>query len=474
MSTDPRRVIVGRLRPLAVRLYAESRRWIPIPVEGERFWLFRHPEERLRQLQIPMDADDVGFVDAMLDVVRRLAEIERRSIDAVLADLQWPDADILRVRVQSRESEAGQLSLSADVDLREGARRALLAAACSVINPARFHPRLSRSEADALLSACRAGQTEVGSYVVKLICPLHAVDEPDDVALPFTRQATTYLMRATSELVTRIEQSRLHEYERDEADGAPLSWNLCDALLRMSPEREAGQIELAATWAADRRIAPPSPAEAPSRVSIKAEYLPEIEQVARILRPTPSTAREEQLIGTVEQLAGAVGADGRRSGRSCFRCSRTGSRCASGRAWMRSSTRRRCGLKSGGTRMSCSAGCSTAGSGSGGSSRCGRFSSSKRRSSLLNGSRFVAPPCEEPAPQSDHPADIGKGDAAGRERIGSTIDSEPALAGVAEGTGRIAVDGELQRESVVDAVEPRGPLLLRLHLGPGRCRRLRG
>lgn len=318
MSADPRRVIVSRLRPLAVRLYAESRGWTPVPLDGERFWLFRHPEERLRQLQIPMDADDLGFVDAMLDVVRRIAELERRAPDAVLADLQWPDADILRVRVVNRESEAGQLSLSADVDLREGARRALLAAACSVINPARFHPRLSRSEADALLLACRAGQTEVGSYVVKLICPLHAVDEPDGVAPPFTRQATTYLMRATSELVTRIEQSRLQDYEREDLDGAPLSWNLCDALLRMSPEREAGQIELAASWAADRRIAPPSPAEVPPRVSIKAEYLPEIEQVARLLRPAPETLREEQLIGTVEQLAGAVGADGRRSGEVVF------------------------------------------------------------------------------------------------------------------------------------------------------------
>ncbi|MCA9634545.1 MAG: hypothetical protein KC420_00735, partial [Myxococcales bacterium] len=125
-------MIVSRLRPLAVRLYAESRGWTPVPLDGERFWLFRHPEERLRQLQIPMDADDLGFVDAMLDVVRRIAELERRAPDAVLADLQWPDADILRVRVVNRESEAGQLSLSADVDLREGARRALLAAACSV------------------------------------------------------------------------------------------------------------------------------------------------------------------------------------------------------------------------------------------------------------------------------------------------------------------------------------------------------
>ncbi len=64
----------------------------------------------------------------------------------------------------------------------------------------------------------------------------------DDVALPYTRKVTTYLMRATSELVTRIEQSRLDEYERDDGTTEPLSWNLCDALLRVSSEREASQL----------------------------------------------------------------------------------------------------------------------------------------------------------------------------------------------------------------------------------------
>lgn len=194
------RSVARTLRPLALRLYAESRGWVHIPIDEARFWLFRHPEQKLRQLQIPMDGDDVGFVDAMLDVVHRLADLERRPIEVVLADLLASDADVLRVRVATRASEAGQLSLAADVELREGARRALLASACSVINPVRHHPRLSRSEPEALLAACRAGQTEHGSYVVKIICPRHAVERPDQNQ-PFTRQVTTYLMRSTAKLV---------------------------------------------------------------------------------------------------------------------------------------------------------------------------------------------------------------------------------------------------------------------------------
>lgn len=321
MSIDQqRRILARQLRPLAVRQYAESRQWTPIEGVRGRFWLFRHPEQQLRQLQIPMDDDDAGFTDAMLDVVHRLAELERRPIDAVLADLQWPDADVLRVRIASRDAESGQLSLSANVMLREGARRALLASACSVINPVTVHPRMSRGEADAMLAACRAGQTEVGSYVLKIICPLHAVSRDLELAdpIPFTRKVTTHLMRATADLVESIEHSRVEAYLETHAERPMLSWNLCDALLRMQPEQNAGQLELSTTWAADPRLPPPLETDTPSRVAIKAEYIPEIQRAAQILRPSPASNREEMLIGTVEILSGIVGADGCRSGEVQF------------------------------------------------------------------------------------------------------------------------------------------------------------
>jgi hypothetical protein len=322
MSPEDERRLVARLRPLAVRQYAEARQWLRVEYGGPwRIWLLRHPEQQLRQLQIPMDSDDVGFVDAMLDVVNRLAEIEQRPLEAVLADLQWPDADVLRVRVANGDSEGGQLSLAADVKLREGARRALLASACSVINPAPFHPRMSRSEADSLLAACRAGQTELGSYVVKIICPLHAVDEEPE---PFTRRVTKHLMKVTSELVRSIERTSVDEYLDTQAERPALSSNLCEALLRMQPrpdqqfQDENGHLELSATWAADPLVLPPTAQEVPSRVVIKAAYMREIERAAQRLHPSAAGVREEWLVGTVETLDGEPGSDGRRSGAVYF------------------------------------------------------------------------------------------------------------------------------------------------------------
>jgi hypothetical protein len=311
---------VQKVRPFTVLQYAESRHWERVEGIAGRFWLMRHPEQRLRQLQIPMDDEDVGYVDAMQDVIERLADTEAIERDTVLENLLSSDSDVLRLRVIRPNSDGGQLPLIDDVALRESARRALLSTACSVIKPAAFHPRLSRTEADQFLAACRAGQTEVGSYVVKIICPLHAVDEIRDLLDPqtFTRRVTSHLMLATSGLVRSIEQSSVDTFIKQHEERPLLSANLCEALLNMQPDREPGQLELRATWGVDPRVVPPSESVVPPRVVIKAEYLPEIERAARILRPMPSVEQDEELIGTVEELRGAVGEDGRRSGEVYF------------------------------------------------------------------------------------------------------------------------------------------------------------
>lgn len=322
MASERQRILhlAEQVRPLAARTYAESRGWCSVEGAVGRIWLLRHPVERLRQLQIPMDAEGEGFGEAMLDVALRLAEIERRPVDEVLVDLQWPDADVVRVRVASPSTEGGQVPLLGDLSLRDGIRRALLASACSVLNPVAFHPRLSRSEADALLAACQAGQTERGSYVVKVVCPLFAVEDEAGPAggVPFARRVTSLLMRGVAALVESVEQDRVEDYVAA-TDAQPIvSWNLCDALLRMQPERGAGLVELSTAWAADRRVTPPRADEVPARVAIRAEYMPSIERAAALLRPNSSEPREELLIGTVETLSGSVGRDGRRAGEVHF------------------------------------------------------------------------------------------------------------------------------------------------------------
>lgn len=318
---DEARLAARGLTPLAVRDYAIARGWVVDPRAKDRFWLLTHPLHPLRQLLIPKDVLDPGFEDGMVDVATRIADLEQRSMAAVLADLQTADADVLRIRLVGPAAGRGDVSLATDVALRDGARRALLASACSVLSPAPYHPRLSKGAADTLLAACRAGQTEVGSYVVRVLCPLHAVEPVSLEPIPFTRRVTISLMRSIDELVGSIEGGTLDAYLDAHAEHPGLSANLCEALVQLQPavdesvvDRGGSEVEISTTWASDPHVPPPSATEVPARVVIKAEYSREIERAAQRLRPGGAESGKQWYVGTVERLDGSTGDDGRRAG----------------------------------------------------------------------------------------------------------------------------------------------------------------
>lgn len=306
--------LAAQLKPLAIKNYLEMSGWQPVTGVRGRLWVYRHPEQTLRQVQIPMDPEDAGFTEAMLVAVERLAELTDRPANEVLIDLQHPDADLLRFRLSSPDTRAGDVSIGDDVALREGARRALLAAASSAVNPVKHHARMTRAQVETFIGACRSGQSEIGSYIVKVICPLHAVD---DLPLlrgqaPFTRSVTALLMRAVGKLVAAIEDNRVDETLAADAAKPTISSNLCDALVRMRPGRDGGLLDLRVSWAADPAVPPPT--DIAPRVVIRAEYFPIIERVYHLLRPTDDAAAAETFVGTVETLDGDVGSEGRRSG----------------------------------------------------------------------------------------------------------------------------------------------------------------
>lgn len=314
MLSEELRGLAAKLKPLDIRRYAEHSAWEAISsgVRG-RLWVFRHREHTLRQLQIPMDADDTQWLDALDTIIQRIAELESRSPMVVIEDLLAGDADVLRFRVVVPGTRGGQLRLANDIALRDGVRRALLASACSVVAPVAFHPRMSRAEAEDLLDTCRAGQTEVGSYVMKVICPMDVEGgQPALTDDPFARRVTKFFMKSVAELVQVVESTdrNIADFVGAQRQTPTVSANLCEALLKMQADESEGGIDISTSWSAVRD----RPVSVPSRVSVKAEYFPVIEQISRELRPRSQGTNVDSLIGTVEVLGGDVGDDGRRAG----------------------------------------------------------------------------------------------------------------------------------------------------------------
>ena len=188
--------LILQVNPLQVRRYAIAQGWLRAEGVNGVIALYQHPESDLDQLIVPLDRsmDDYGV--SMADVIARLAERSGLSPIQILEDLLDSACDLIRFRLDEPDSRRGSIPLAQGIGMLAAAERALLSAACSVIQPQAFPPRLSRSEAEQLVRACRMGQTERGSFTLKVACPLDAFHPELATAAPMR-----YLIRSFFHLI---------------------------------------------------------------------------------------------------------------------------------------------------------------------------------------------------------------------------------------------------------------------------------
>lgn len=304
--------------PTDLRDFLKAKGW-SLREEGlkDRLYVLENPQFTRRQLVFPMDLSAPDYVESVWLILDKLAEMLGKSKEVILSQTQAIKDDVLRVRMFSASNDAS-LPLSFASTLVDGTQKLLKAAACTVLKPRTHHPRLSLHEAIQLIEKSRFGHTEPGSFVLKIACPIHAMEVQGNLGLneheiPFVRQVTLSLQRGLVQLVNAIEADTLDRFvESLKNTAAPLvSSNLCEAVTELHDDGIDNSVDIEFDWSLlqavpvqDRLIRP---------VRIQRDYFSRIEDVRRELRSV-ELHREDHFIGTVERLDGEMGDDGRRSG----------------------------------------------------------------------------------------------------------------------------------------------------------------
>lgn len=305
--------------PLDLRDFLQAHGWVLRP-EGlaDRRYVLQNPGFPRRQLVFPMDTTVPDYAEAVDRVIEKLSEMTNERAQTLRNRIQTVRDDTLRFRVDAPQNGDGSLPLGFAAVLVTGAQQLLKAAACTVLRPRLHHPRLALTEALLLIEKTRFGQTEPGSFILKVSCPVHALDAQGTLpfaegSLPFVRQVTLALKRGLTQLIDAIETGALGRLiEALKQDPAPLiSTNLCEAVVQLHDEGLNNSLDLWMDWSALAPIAEPDRRGQPLR--LQRDYFGRIEEVRRALRPSGGHA-QDTFIGTVEHLAGEMGDDGRRAG----------------------------------------------------------------------------------------------------------------------------------------------------------------
>lgn len=129
------------------------------------------------------------------DYARRVREIIEMfatgwfTIEDVIALMVLPEADILRYRIETPDTVWGNLPLSYGYEAIHALHDTLKYSAAGVSSGKRDYRQVS-DEAQAYAKLCRFGQTELGSFVLKIYCPTKPIARRDPSMESFGRLST--------------------------------------------------------------------------------------------------------------------------------------------------------------------------------------------------------------------------------------------------------------------------------------------
>jgi len=312
---------VKKVAPTDLRDYLKAHGWTVVDAAlKDRLYLFENVRFPKRQLTCPMDMTAPDYEESVDRIFCKLAEMTGQTAASLKTGVHALKDDVLRLRVFFDGNDTS-LPLGFAARLVLSTETLLKAAACTVLRPRMHHPRLSLAEANQFVDKARFQQTETGSFVLKVACPVNAMEiqgvhEIDglnaNTDAPFVRQVTLALQSSLFKLTSAIETDTVDALVSNlKHQSSPLiSSNLCEALSSMHDEIVDNSLDVGFDWSVLHTVAG---SVRPGVIRIQKDYFYRIEEVRRELRAQEPQI-EETFIGTVERLDGVLDDSGRRSG----------------------------------------------------------------------------------------------------------------------------------------------------------------
>ena len=247
-----------KLNPLAVTKYLSETNWELYPIKRNDIKIFQYKKEDLfEQVTIPLDKKLRDYKNAMYDAVCKIAYVEKKSVEQLMLYLLNPNTDILKIRLDKKEVESGNIMFDDAIQLFVNAKKLIAATALDVINPKKMHYGRINEPVRNFLSQCRFGQTEIGSYVVSVICPfvdftgtvgykkINVLSDEEQCANSLTRKVINRLLTNIATIKQEIDAGNLESLANYDS---PISSNFYEALSGLSMDTEDTTVEFMAEW----------------------------------------------------------------------------------------------------------------------------------------------------------------------------------------------------------------------------------
>ena len=307
------------ITPERIEQYLVSKGWKlhRLQPKGLRTRLYNSPKVRYAQIEVPLERG-IYYPQSVYHIIKHLSELESRDEKQVLDDLQFFDCEVIRYRLILPQTSGGMIPIGIGSDCLDTIVELLQSSLNDVGGASR------KSKTDSVRENVLLDQTERGSYVVKIVCPLHAISFN---VLPFDkmnagdtvmRMATKHIMRTASDVVSAVDGRRLGKFIDKMANKSyPASVKSFNVLSKMQLSDD-GSVDLNIRWASSLEMNE----NIPSTVQILPQHFGGISEVVHALSPKgddPALPQSERFIAVVDECKGYHNSDGLREGDVIFK-----------------------------------------------------------------------------------------------------------------------------------------------------------
>ena len=314
------------INPFAFDRYLKDTGWILFPSKRTNIKVYQITVKsgNAFQVVIPMDKSLSDFKEAIYQAVKTVAEVEGQSTEQLLLYLLNPNTDIIKIRLNRKGIESGSILFDDAIRVFENAKKLIVATAQDILHPRRNHQGRPDDSISKFINNCKFGQTEIGSYIISVVCPFAELDtdgyrqlsifsDEERCAKSLTRQVTNRIMNNVSTIRQHIDDG---EADKLIADDAPtvISSNFFDALSGLNLETDDTDVEFIAQWSPVVK----TNRSTSNRIMISHDHYQPITDIISKLKA--NTQKKTRLLGQIKKLESAPDVAKRTSGKITVVC----------------------------------------------------------------------------------------------------------------------------------------------------------
>ena len=251
---------------------------------------------------IPLVKEFSDYYRVMGETLQSIASFENRSIEALVNRILNPSYDIQKWRIANNYTSDGKIPFFSMTDTIEKIKDVLATAYLDTLNPTRFHKKVYTTDVNRNISEYSFGQTEIGSYILNILCPLgnyqYTIFNPTEQDIPLNRKINMRLLSSIDNIQKDLKNSNNNKVDED-VDQGLYSINFLDSLVDIYDETKDTEMNIIVDWCKDIGFVNEPPI---SSIKLEPIFMEKVNFIADKYRPKKEENIKKTYYGKIESI----------------------------------------------------------------------------------------------------------------------------------------------------------------------------